>query len=53
MPSLVFAGEGFFEPEDGAIHSFTLADGALTPGPVTANVEAVGAMELNASGRKH
>jgi 6-phosphogluconolactonase (cycloisomerase 2 family) len=35
MPTLVFAGEGFFAPEDGAIHSFTLADGALTPGPVT------------------
>ena len=35
MPTLVFAGEGFFVPEDGAIHSFTLDDAGLTPGPVT------------------
>lgn len=35
MPTLVFAGEGFFEEEDGAIHSFTLGNDGLAPGPVT------------------
>ena len=34
MSTVVFAGEGFFEPEDGAVHSFVLGDAGLTPGPV-------------------
>ena len=35
MPTLVFAGEGFFAPNDAAIHSFTMDGAGLTPGPVT------------------
>ena len=35
MPTLVFAGEGFFNPDDGMIHSFTLGDAGLSSGPVT------------------
>jgi hypothetical protein len=35
MPTtLVFAGEGFFSPDDGKIHSFTLRGDQLLPGPV-------------------
>jgi hypothetical protein len=35
MPTtLVFAGEGFFSPDDGKIHSFTLHGDQLVAGPV-------------------
>jgi len=35
MPTLVFAGEGFFQPNDAAIHSFLLHEGTLVPSRVT------------------
>eukprot|EP01049_Picozoa_sp_SAG25_P009995 SAG25_NODE_1042_length_4197_cov_5.368960_6_plen_276_part_00 len=35
MPTLVFAGEGFFVPDDGAVHSFILGKMGLTPAGVT------------------